>query len=279
MEDLADRRVRELMDQLDSLIDGEAAAARLVACGRAAIEPLRRFLVDSRPRGVARPRCWAVQALAGLGAKDVLIDYLQSDAVIEDPVVRLAEEAVQRTAARALTAWRTDDVFEILLTLAIRRPIPGVIEALGEFERRDAVPVLLHALEDDFCRPWAETALDRVADRDRDLLIRSALLPLPTADDESESSLRRRRAILQLLRHVRLALEECHRVSSLVESPDLEVAIDAAAIAITGGTDEDKQRARQRLLGLASIAPWHLHHDVQSLLHSPSSEERGARKP
>jgi len=273
MDDLADRRVRELMDQLDSLVDGEAAAARLVACGRAAIEPLRRFVLESPARGVAQPRCWAIQALAGLGAKDILVEYLQRDDIIPDPVARLAEEAVQRAAALALAAWRTDDVFDTLLMLTIRRQIPGVIEALGNFERRDAVPVLLSALEDDFCRPWAETALDRVAERDRDLLIQSALLPMPSADEESESSLRRRKAILQLLRHVPLSPEECQRVASLVDSSDMEIAIDASALAIKRGTEADAQRARQRLWTIAAVAPWHLHHDVQSLLQAPAPEK------
>jgi len=271
MNDLSDHRIRELMDQLDSLVDGEAAAARLVACGRAAIEPLRHFVLDSPARGVAEPRCWAVQALAGLGAKDTLIEYLKTDAVTPDPVVRLAEEAVQRAAALALAAWRTDDVFDLLLALVARRPSSGTIEALGEFERRNAVPVLLNVLEDGYYRPWAEVALDRVADRDRDLLIRSALSPMPNADMETESSLRRRRALLQLLRHVQLSSDECHRIAPLIDSADLELAVDAAALAITCGTESDAQRARRRLWTIAPAVPWHLHPDVQALMQVPAS--------
>ena len=270
MNDLADRRVSELMKQLDSLVEGEAAAARLVACGRAAIEPLRHFVLDSPARGLAQPRCWAVRALAGLGATHILIEYLQRPVIIADPVVRLAEEAVQRAAALALAAWRTDDVFDVLLTLTTRHLIPGVIEALGEFERREAVPILLDALEDDCCRPWAETALDRVAERDRDLLIRSALHPVPNTDEESESSLRRRRALLRLLRHVRLSFDECHRIASLIELTDMEIAIDAAALAIMCGTESDAQVARGRLWTIAPVAPWHLHADVHALLQLPA---------
>jgi hypothetical protein len=278
MDDLADRRVRELMQQLESLIDGEAAAARLVACGRAAIEPLRRFLLESPARGVAQPRCWAAQALAGLGAKDILSGYLRSEAVIEDPVVRLAEEAVQRAAALSLAAWRTDDVFDTLLTVATRRRIPGVIEALGQFEQTDAVPVLLHALEDDFCRPWAEAGLERIADRERYALIRSALLPNPNADEEREPSLRRRRAILLLLRGVRLSGGESHRLAPLIESSDLELAVGAAALAVRYGRAEDQRGARRRLEAIAPVAPWHLHHEVQSLL-TTGLESRAEREP
>jgi hypothetical protein len=277
MDDRADQRIRELMTQLDSLIDGEAAAARLVACGRAAIEPLRRFLLESPARGIAQPRCWAVQALGGLGAKEILIEYLRSDGVIEDPVARLAEEAVQRAAALSLaTTWRTDDVFDVLLAVATRRHIPGVIEAVGQFGRPEAVPVLLPALEDDFCRPWAETALETVADRDRELLIRSALVPHPNADEEREPSLRRRRAILLLLRRVALTPQECHRLAPLVEALDVELAVYAAAISVACGPEEDQRRAYKRLRAIAPRAPWYVAHEVQSLLKD--RDERRVRR-
>ena len=265
--DAADVRVRELMEQLDSLIDGESAAAHLVACGRAAIEPLRRFVLESPPRGVPQPRCWAVRALAGLGAKDILIDYLQREVPTADPVVRLAEEAVQRAAALALAAgWSTDEVFDTLLMLTRRRVIPGVIEALGRFERRAAVPVLVQALGDDFCRPWAEIALERVASRDRDLLIRWALIRAVNDGQETASSLHRRRSLLRVLREVPLALGEAHMLASFIEDPDVELAVDAAAIAIKYGSDEDASSARQRLSRIAPTAPWHLYHDIRELL-------------
>jgi hypothetical protein len=118
----------------------------------------------------------------------------------------------------------------------------------------------------------AEVALDRVADRDRDLLIRSALMPLPNTDTETESSLRRRRALLQLLRHVQLSSNESHRIAPLIDSSDMELAVDAAALAITCGTESDVQRARQRLWTIAPAAPWHLHPDVQALLQVPAGE-------
>jgi hypothetical protein len=273
MNEGVDRRVHELMEQLDSLIDGESAAAHLVACGQVAVEPLRRFVLESPPRGVPQPRCWAVQALAGLGAKDILIEYLQREIPSTDPVVRLAEEAVQRAAALALAAeWHTDDVFDILLTLTARRPIPGIIEALGRFERRDAVPLLVHALGDDFCRPWAETALERVASRDRDLLIRWALMRTSPEQAETEASLRRRRSLLRLLRDVSLSSDEAHLIASLIDAADLELAVDAAAIAIKYAPEDDAHRARARLSLIAPTAPWHLHDDVQQLLHGAAAQ-------
>lgn len=268
--DIADRRVRDLMRQLDSVIDAETAAAHLVACGRAAIEPLRKFLLESPARSVPQPRCWAVRALAGLGAKEVLLEYRRRDEEIDDPVIRLAEESVQRAAALSVTPWRTDDVVETLITISARRLIPGVIEALGQLDRDEAVPILIYALEDDFCRPWAEAALEGVAGRYRDLLLRSALLPHPNAHEEREPSVQRRRTILLLLRRVRLTQEECHRLVALLESPDVELTVYAAAIVLADGPEVDRQRAIGRLKAVALEAPWYC--DVQSLL------ERGSHR-
>ena len=277
MDERAERRVRELMEQLDSLLDGESAAARLVGCGGVAVEPLRRFVFDSPPRSVPEPRCWAVRALAGLGEKDLLIKYLQREIPATDPVVRLAEETVQRTAALALAAgWQTDEVFEVLLRISLRHPIPGVIEAIGRFERRRAVPVLIGALGDHFCRPWAETALARVARRDRDLLIPAALSRTMNNAQETAPSLCRRRALVALLRQVHLSASEANRLAPLIEDPDRELAVDASAIAIEQGRDADIQRARRRLQQIAPAAPWHLDHDVQQLLRASAVDRRQA---
>ncbi|MCC6362257.1 MAG: hypothetical protein IT165_01965 [Bryobacterales bacterium] len=65
-----------LVDGLNSLLDGESAVSALIACGPAAIDPLRRFLLEGQPSGVYQPRRWAVDALAGLGAKDILLEAI-----------------------------------------------------------------------------------------------------------------------------------------------------------------------------------------------------------
>lgn len=256
-----------LMQQLDSLIDGESASAKLAACGPRAIAPLRHFVLHGRPSGVPQPRCWAVRALSGLGAKDVLIEYLEQEPA-HDPVVRLAEEAVQREAALALTSWDTRDVLPVLMRVADRELIPGVIEALGRFHQPEVVPIFLHALEDDFCRPWAETALEAHVDRDRDVLIRSALDARPDGLQETRASLRRRRALLVVLRSHRMPATAAHELASLIDSSDPELAVDACAIALADGTDDDRLRARQRLETLEPNAPWHLHGDVTALLRA-----------
>jgi len=77
-----------------------------------------------------------VEALAQLGAKEVLLEYLSQKREIPDAVARFGEEAVENTAARALSKWRTDNVYLFLKDYAQKRMLSGVIEALGKFERR-----------------------------------------------------------------------------------------------------------------------------------------------
>ena len=64
------------------------AAAALIGCGARAIPPLRSFLLQGRPRGIYQPRQLAVETLGQLGAKDVLLEYLNKPLAIKDPVVR-----------------------------------------------------------------------------------------------------------------------------------------------------------------------------------------------
>jgi HEAT repeat protein len=64
---------------------------------------------------LARPQ--VVWALAELGARDVLLEYLAMYEDIADPIVRQAEDedVVKNTAARALAAWGSEDVVSALL--------------------------------------------------------------------------------------------------------------------------------------------------------------------
>lgn len=278
MERQVDERILELIGQLESLQRGEEAAGRLVACGRAAVEPLRHYLLEGRPSSVAQPRCWAVQALAGIGATDVLIDYLRYGRTTSDPVLRFAEETVQRTAALALAADRTEEVFQLLLEFTAKHPVAGVIEALGEFERREAVPVLLDACEDDFCRPWALTALARVAERNRDLLIDSVLTPTFVDGEERPRSVRRRRALVELLRSVSLQPDDIHRLSGLINAEDPELAIQGAVIAMSSEFATDVERGRRRLNELAPIAPSFLAGEVRQLTQGSDRHRKSGRR-
>lgn len=139
-QNLFKEEIQGLVDSLNSLHEGELGVDMLVACGEGAVEPLRRFLFEGKPSGIFIPRQRAVRALAELGAKQVLLEYLASDAHIADPVAAHGEEAVKNTAARALGAWRTDDVYEALHLLLRKKLLLGAIEVLGDFQRPEAVP-------------------------------------------------------------------------------------------------------------------------------------------
>jgi hypothetical protein len=193
--------VVRLVGALRRLHDGEKAFMDVVACGRRAIPALRELLFEREPSGLYQPRCLAVDALAALGAKEVLLDFLDnSPREIEDPVERTGEEAVINAAARALAGWSDDRVFAALLRLAEDRPsLAGVIEVLGDFRRLEALPALTAALGEDFSRDAAEAAIRKLGAAARPALERASTFRLPTEDYESETSLRRRRSVLQLL--------------------------------------------------------------------------------
>src|SRR6266571_4979037 len=141
-----DDEIWALIAELQALRHGERTVAKLVACGRRAIGPLQTLLFYGKPSSIYQPRQLAVEALADLGAQDVLMAYLRLPKDIPDAVVRFGEEAVESTAARLLATWRTDDVFTFLLTLARERTRVGLIEALGAFGRPEALPFLAKAL-------------------------------------------------------------------------------------------------------------------------------------
>jgi hypothetical protein len=200
--------VPQLLEELKSLRDGESAVLKLIASGPASIGPLREFLLFGPRSNVFLPRLWAVEALARLGARNILLEYLRLEKNTADPEVRLGEEAVEEKAALELAAGKTEDVFRLLLETARRRPLAGIVDALGKFRRPEAIPFLIGVLSDDMCRSAAEDALRKIFDSARPLLVSAAKTPLPCANNESPSSLLRRRTALRLLADGGISREE-----------------------------------------------------------------------
>ena len=192
----------ELTQRLNWLRGGERTVQALIAFGSGAIEPLKRFLFEGRPGVTFQPRQWAVHALAGLGARDVLIDYLKWQKNIADPPTRLAEEAVEITAARALKAWPGKNTTQVLLDLAQSHLQPGLVDTLGDFKCVRAIPYFIRALEDDVCRASAIRALSKLGGRARSALIKTSQTPYPSVEEESPSSRIRRRNALALLAEI-----------------------------------------------------------------------------
>jgi HEAT repeat protein len=188
-----------LVEGLFSLADGELSVAALVGRGEHAIPALRRVLLEGAPSTVYLPRQRVVRTLGELGAFWVLSEYLLRDKNIADPDLRLAEEAVENTAARELARDHSDENFYVLRTLAMRRKLPGAVEALAQFRREAAAPVLVAALESDFCRNAAVEGIRPIYKTAVPHLIESVRSPDPSRSAESPTSLRRRRAAIRVL--------------------------------------------------------------------------------
>jgi hypothetical protein len=255
-----------LVRKLNSLRDGELAARELAELGQVAIGPVRRFLLEGKPVVSFQPRQWAVQALASLGAKAALIEYLRQRREILDPATRLAEEAVEISAARALKAWLTEDVVGLMLELAGVRLQVGLIETLGEARRLEAVPFFIRALEDDVCRSAAEVALYKLGIHAKPALLEAAARRAPSAQNESESSLRRRRSALGVVATMLLPRRCWGELRPYLEENDPGIVMAAARIAAKIANREGKAFTVQRLLEASSSADLFLRRDIEDCL-------------
>jgi hypothetical protein len=251
--DYTDEEIRSFVGDLESLQSGELTVSLLVGCGPRAIAPLREFLLHGKPRGIFQPRQRAVEALAELGARDVLLEFLSQERQIEDAVVRFGEEAVESSAARELGRWHTEEVFQFLMQLGERRRLIGVIEALGSFERPEAAGLLVGALEDDVCRPGAETALRRIAGRAKPTLFEAVQA---NVEEERPAALYRRRRVLRILADLKLSPEEWETLRPLLKDRDTEITVDAAQLAMEAAPHAEKREAAELLIRSLERAPW-----------------------
>lgn len=263
-----DSEIQLRIERLNSLVDGEQARMELVGFGTAAIQPLKQFLLSGRPSGIFQPRQRAVEALATLGAKDVLLEYLGRDEPIPDPVLQHGEEAVRNTAARLVARWKTDDVFELLQRLARRRILPGVIAALGSFRRREALPILERALEDDVARPAAEEALTGFGGDEIETLVSTLHRKRMNEDEEVPSSLRRRRSAANLLSDSRIEPALWPELRFLLEEKDAELVVHGARMAALLAPDAEKVNVVASVLRVLREAPWYLKEEATESLEA-----------
>jgi hypothetical protein len=148
--------------------------------------------------GLYVARCRAVEALAALRSFDTLGEFLRLDREIDDPVERLGEEVVISAAARLIARLQEEWVFQLLLDLAKRRSLSGVLAGLGAFERPESIPCLIRALMEDDVRSTAEAVLLSFGREARTQLVSAAIRPIDQARPERETSLRMRRSALAL---------------------------------------------------------------------------------
>jgi len=258
--------INRLIGELESLNTGKQAAERLVEYGPLAAAPLRRFLLEGIPRKIFQPRFWAVEALARLEAKDVLLEYLFQIREIPDPEDRFGEEAVESAAARFLSAWPNEGVYQSLLKLSELRMLLGLIDALGEFRRPEAIPYFERALEDDFYRSAAEEAFLKMGAEARGALASSAMTPLPSLVMETPSSLHRRRSAVRLLYKIGTPPEYWQVLRELIHDPDEELFVSASKLGTKIASEEDRATIARRVMKLLSSVPWYLQEDIEEVL-------------
>ncbi|HTU47462.1 MAG TPA: hypothetical protein VMF91_20535 [Bryobacteraceae bacterium] len=266
------KSIQELVSRFESLHDGPAYVGQVIARGSGAIPFLSEVLLNGRPSSIPQPRQWAVEALAGLGAYEILLTYLRQPLITASPVVRHGEQAVQNTAARELSNYETEQTFAILLDCLKRSPLPGVIESIALYRRIAVAPYLIDCLEDDTCRSAALEGLELLGDAVRILLIESALKRVPGPPDwESPSSVRRRQCCLQLLRSSQLENSEVQRLTSLLSNDDPDIVISVARLLIESSAFRNRSFVRNHLKRVQRKAGWWLQDELRSLLSRTES--------
>ena len=252
--------------RLTSLHDGDSGVSEVVAFGKSAVPALRALLFQREPSGLFQIRCRAVEALAALRAYDVLVEFLNDHEPAADPIECLGDDAVINAVAQGLKTLHDDRVFRLLLHLAQRPALTGVIDALGAFRRVEAIPALIAALEDDASRGAAETALVKMGRAARTALIISARQRRPSPECESESSLRRRRSTLKLLDLIGILDSAWPELRGLVWDKDPKLSFLTCCLGLPNAPEAELQYIVARLLGLWTGADWMLRDEIEQSL-------------
>jgi hypothetical protein len=269
-------QVEQAIATLKSFQNGDFGVARVVDCGDQAIPALRGVLFQREPSGLYQARCRAVDALAALGAHDVLIEFLETKRKIADPIERLGEDAVVNAAALALADRRDKHLFELILRLANRACLAGVIGALGAYGRAEAIPALINALEEDTSRLTAEGALRKLGGLARAALLETVDQRLPLTGRESESSVRRRRSALRILADMEMTRGEWSSLRPLIHDSDARVTVLACKICLDKAPVGEQRDATCRLIGLLAHEDWMLRDEVEITLTAHFSNARDA---
>ncbi len=235
---MSEQQIEDLIESLGSLKDGDHAIDMLVACGKKGIPPLSKFLLNGPPRTISHPRVRAARALGELGACSTLIAYFKQYVRPPDAAVLFAEDAVRSAVARELARYPSTEVFRVLLDAAWDRATGGLVLALGEFHRPEAVPLLFKVLEDDLCRGDAMESLRKLPEAVRQFGVLSAR-GLTNAILDGPGAICRRRATVQLLSEVGVSPQDWPdlRKYLYVDDPATVVAVAKIGFAVTDETD------------------------------------------
>ena len=266
-----EQRVRQALAKLSGLWEAHLAVVELMAIGSAAVPQLKAFVAAPEPSGIFQPRCEAVGVLGALGAKDVLLDLLSHPREVTNPVEQTGEEAVLSACARCLEKWQDAEVFDCVLASGHRKPLAGVVEALGNYARSEAIPVYDAALAEDFSRAAAEEAFRKLGPSAIPHLISLSQLRLPSKGEESESNKRLRRSALKLLTEFSNIGEHLRPLIALTRDGDPEVAIRACTVCLPLVSGEQKESMISRLKDIAHHGRWPLCEEARQLADSASA--------
>jgi hypothetical protein len=260
--------IEQALADLRDLTHVDQGVLEAIACGPAAVPRLRALLFAPEPGGLFETRCAVVEALAGLRAEDVLIAFLSAPHESADPAERAGTEAVMDAAARALIPCRAPELPAIMLQLAEARLLPGAIDWLGEHRRGEALACLVRALGDDVARPSAVAALRMLGAAALAELWRTVLEPVADRSREADTSHRRRRAALSVLRDIdppaRTAPADA--LEALGGDDDPSIAVPALCWLLDAGRAADAALARARLCALRPVAGTVLRYDIDACL-------------
>lgn len=261
-------QVEQAIAKMRSLHDSGLSVLEVIECGRQAIPALRKVLFEREGSGLYEVRCRAVQALAAIGAHDVLMEFLETEHSIADPIERLGEDAVINAAALALVDVQDQRVFELLLRLAQRPALSGVIGALGAFERVEGIPALINALEEDASRLTAEAALRKFGHSARASLLRAVDMRVPSSERESESSVRRRRSALRLLAALNVSPAAWRDLRHLTYDKDARISALACEIGLVHTAEQERPGIVRRLIELLGGDDWILREEIEACLRA-----------
>ncbi|MGH9535438.1 MAG: hypothetical protein ACRD2E_11330 [Terriglobales bacterium] len=243
---------------LQATLGSAEALSAVLACGPAAIPLLRHELFTGRLESIPDSRRALVEALAGLDAQQVLLDYLDQPPVPADPVCAFAEEAVQSAAARLLAD--TPRARQVLRRVLPRRCLSGVIEQAGAWRDLDALPAIIRCLASDPCRRAAATALAGFGAPAIGALIDSAL---DTGADTPSDRLRRLES-LKIILDLPLSSAQWAPLRPLAGSADPTLAARAILVGLRHASGAERPTLVQRAAALASRLDWELDKELRA---------------
>ena len=260
-------KLSDLGRRLRSLHNGDGAVIEAIGIGAPAIPVLRALLFERDPSGIFEPRMRAAQALAALRATSELKEFVREWKSASDPVERFGDEAVLGAVARFLGATMEEDVYDILMAIGRKHPVPGVIEALGRYGRSESASIMLRALGDDISRTAAEQALRILGEAGVPALIEAAMRPVANFwGRENPSSVLRRRSALMLLLEFGVTRDTWDRIRALVSDSDDEISARACAIGLTAGAGSHQRDCAWRMVELLRSVMWPLHQEIEDCL-------------